>query len=73
VATRVAAAGTTGVPVYEEVGEWEGGGVVMLRGEKGGEAEVEVGVEVRHQVLLLQVQLQAGQLRAQLNRPTIGR
>ncbi len=54
-ATRVAAAGTTGVPVYEEVGEGEGGGVVVLGGEKGGEAEVEVGVQIGHQVLLLQV------------------
>jgi hypothetical protein len=40
---------------------------VVLRGKKGGETEVEVGVQVGHQVLLLQVQLQAGQLRAQLN------
>ncbi len=66
-ATRVAAADTTGVPLDEEMGEGEGGGVVMLRGEKGGETEVEVGVQVRHQVLLIQVQLKAGQLRAQLN------
>jgi hypothetical protein len=73
VATRVAAADTTGVPVDEVMGEGEGGGVMVLRGEKGGETEVEVGVQVRHQVLLIQVQLQAGQLRAQLNRPTIGR
>jgi hypothetical protein len=73
VATRVAAAGTTGVPLDEEVGEGEGGGVVVLRCEKGGQAEVEVGVQVRHQVLLIQVQLQAVQLRTQLNRPTIGR
>jgi hypothetical protein len=72
-ATRVAGADTTGVPVYEEVGEGEGGGVVVLRREKGGETEMEVGVQVGHQVLLLQVQLHAGQLRAQLNKPTIGR
>jgi hypothetical protein len=73
VATRVAAADTTGVPVDEEMGEGEGGGVVVLRGEKGGEAEVEMGVQVGHQVLLIQVQLQAGQLRAQLNRTITGR
>ena len=39
----------------------------MLGGEERGEAEVEVGVEVGGDVLLLQQQLNAGELRAQLN------
>ena len=49
------------------MGQGEGGGVVMLGGEERGEAEVEVGVEVGGDVLLLQQQLNAGELRAQLN------